>query len=109
MDKATRGVWTGVWGEKTRSLILPALCLCVAYCGTLPKSVILTSDRMAIISPLSVTVCQALGLGLVTVLPICFCSTLFYLHEPWLPNVDPQPVGGVRKVLLPRYLCLSIS
>ena len=109
VDKATRGVWTGVWGEKPRSLILPSLCLCAAYCGVLSSSVILTSDRMAIISPLSVTVCQALGLGLVTVLSICFFSTFFHLHEPWLPNADPQPVVGVRKVLLSHYLCLSIS
>ena len=27
VDKATRGVWTGVWGERPRSLILPSFCL----------------------------------------------------------------------------------
>ena len=108
VDKATRGVWTSVWGEKPRSMILPTFCLRAAYCGTIPKSVISQSHPTAIFSPLSVTVCQALGLGLVTVLRICFFSTFFYLHESWLPNADPQAVVGIIKVLLSHPLCLSV-
>ena len=36
VDKATHGVWTGVWGEKPWGLILPSFCLRAAHHGTLP-------------------------------------------------------------------------